>query len=53
MKHTLRILGLALSLILSASLAQAADAKEDLKELVGKIQTKLKAGKNKEDFLIK
>jgi peroxiredoxin len=51
MKHTLRILGLALSLILSASLAQAADAKEDLKELVGKIQTKLKAGKNTEKDL--
>ena len=51
MKNTLRILGLALSLILSASLARAADAKEELKELVGKVRVKISAGKKTEQDL--
>lgn len=51
MKNTLRILGLALSLILSASLALAADAKEELKELVGKVRVKISAGKKTEQDL--
>lgn len=51
MKNTLRIVAFALSLLLSASLAQAGDAKAELQELVGKIQVKLKAGKNTEKDL--
>ncbi len=51
MKNTLRILAISLSLLLPASLAQAGDAKAELQELVGKIQTKLKAGKNTEKDL--
>lgn len=37
---------LALALSFSLTVARAGDAKEELKELVGKIQTKLKGGKN-------
>ena len=51
MQATLRILALALSLLLPTSLARAGDAKAELQELVGKIQTKLKAGKNTEKDL--
>lgn len=51
MKKTLGTLAVALSLLLPATLAQAGDAKEELKEIVGKIQTKLKAGKNTEKDL--
>ncbi len=51
MKNTLRLLIVALSLLLPASFAQAGDAKEELKELVGKIQAKIKAGKNTEKDL--
>jgi len=46
MKNTLRIFAIALSLLLPARFAQAGDAKAELQELVGKIQTKIKAGKN-------
>lgn len=51
MKTLLPITALALSLFLPASFAQAGDAKEELKELVTSIQTKLKAGKNTEQDL--
>lgn len=40
------LLALSFSLLIPASLAQAGDAKADLQELVGKIQAKLKDGKN-------
>ncbi len=46
MKTLLPIAALVASLFLPACLVQAGDAKEELKELVGQIQTKLKAGKN-------
>ncbi len=49
MKNILYIL--ALSLFLPAHLVQAGDAKEELKELVGKIQTKIKEGKKTEKDL--
>ncbi|NBR87409.1 MAG: TlpA family protein disulfide reductase [Verrucomicrobia bacterium] len=51
MKKYLHLLVIALSLLLSASLAQAGDAKEELQTLVGKIRTKLKDGKNTEKDL--
>ncbi len=51
MKNTLRIVVAVVSLLLPARFAQASDAKEDLKALVGKIQTKLKDGKNTEKDL--
>ena len=51
MKTLLPITALALSLFLPAGLAHAGDAKEELKELVTSIQTKLKAGKNTEQDL--
>jgi peroxiredoxin len=51
MKTLLPIAAIALSLFLPASLAHAGDAKEELKELVTSIQTKLKAGKNTEKDL--
>ncbi len=51
MKTLLPSLTLALSLLCSASFVQAGDAKEELKELVTAIQTKLKAGKNAEKDL--
>lgn len=51
MKTLLPITALALSLFLPAGLAHAGDAKEELKELVTSIQTKLKAGKNTEKDL--
>jgi peroxiredoxin len=46
MKTLLRPLAVALSLLVSISLARAGDAKEELKEVVTKVQTKLKAGRN-------
>ncbi len=51
MNTLLRSLAVALSLLLSAGLARAGDAKAELQELVTKIQTKLKAGKNTEKDL--
>jgi peroxiredoxin len=51
MKTLLPITALALSLFLPASLAQAGDAKGELKELVTSIETKLKAGKSTEKDL--
>ena len=51
MNTCLRPLALALSLLMSASLARAGDAKAELQEVVTKIQAKLKAGKNTEKDL--
>ena len=51
MKTTLRILAVTLSLLLPASLVRAADAKEELKELVGKVRTKISSGKKTEKDL--
>lgn len=51
MKNFLRILAVVLSMLLPGHFAQAGDAKAELQELVGKIQTKLKAGKNTEKDL--
>jgi len=51
MKTLLRPLIVALSLLLPVSLARAGDAKAELQELVTKIQTKLKSGKNTEKDL--
>ena len=51
MKTTLRILAIALSTILPASLAQAGDARAELRELVGKVRTKISTGKNTEKDL--
>jgi peroxiredoxin len=51
MKTTIQVLALVLSLLLPACFAQAGDAKAELQELVGKIQAKMKAGKNTEKDL--
>ena len=51
MKTTLRILAVTLSLLLPVSLVRAADAKEELKELVGKVRTKISSGKKTEKDL--
>jgi peroxiredoxin len=51
MKTTLRIIAVTLSLLLPVSLVRAADAKEELKELVGKVRTKISSGKNTEKDL--
>ncbi|MFM8470304.1 MAG: TlpA family protein disulfide reductase [Limisphaerales bacterium] len=51
MKTLSRSIALAMSLLLLTSHARASDAKEELKEVVTKIQAKLKAGKNTEKDL--
>ncbi|MFA6544660.1 MAG: TlpA disulfide reductase family protein [Limisphaerales bacterium] len=51
MKKTIHILAVVISLLLPARLANAGDVKEELKGLIGKIQDKLKAGKNSEKDL--
>jgi peroxiredoxin len=51
MKSMLRSLTISLLLFLALSTAQAGDAKAELKEVVTKIQAKLKAGKNTEKDL--
>ncbi|KAF0170737.1 MAG: alkyl hydroperoxide reductase [Limisphaerales bacterium] len=51
MKNSLRILALALSLLLTAHLAQAGDAKAELQQLVGKVRAKISAGKTTEKDL--
>ena len=51
MKSMLRSLTISLLLFIALSTAQAGDAKAELKEVVTKIQAKLKAGKNTEKDL--
>jgi thiol-disulfide isomerase/thioredoxin len=51
MKNILRIVAIALSTLLPASFAQAADAKADLQELVGKVRAKISSGKKTEKDL--
>ncbi len=51
MKSMLRSLTISLLLLIALSTAQAGDAKAELKEVVTKIQAKLKAGKNTEKDL--
>ncbi len=51
MKNILRPVTVAFSLLLSASLAQAGDAKVELQELIGNVRAKLSAGKKTEKDL--